>query len=112
MPERGEDCPEKEARARPDKRTDPQYKQAIGDLEPTPSNRKRQKIERELRNRVRVQLGLSPYEPTADPLRRAIELGISPGYDLPRPNGQRRRRHLDQKAGTMTSRLMLLSWNC
>src|SRR5262249_34887550 len=83
------------------KRADDQYKKAIEELGPAPSDRKRQKVERELRNRIRVQLGLSPYEATVDPRKRAVELGISPDYDLPKPNGHRRRQHVDSKLQTL-----------
>ncbi len=60
-----------------------------------------QKAERELRNRVRSQLGLPLYEPTLDPKKRAVELGITSDYDLPLPNGNAARRHNDLKLQTL-----------
>jgi hypothetical protein len=38
-------------------------------------NRQRNKVDRDLKNRVRTQLGLSPFEPTWDSKKRAGELG-------------------------------------
>ena len=82
-------------------RTDAEYKKALAELGPTPSERKRQKVERELRNRIRIQLGLESYDPTSDPKKRATELGISTEYDLPRPSGPNRRRHTDYNIQTL-----------
>jgi len=58
-------------------------------------------VERELRNRVRTQLGLEPYDPTSDPKRRAAELGISTEYDLPKPNESNRRRRVGSNIQTL-----------
>lgn len=81
--------------------TDEKYKKAIDELGPASSERKRQKADRELRSRVRAQLGLAPYDPTTDPKRRAVEAGISTDYDLPKSNGQNRRRHTDNNIQTL-----------
>ena len=77
------------------KGADERYKKALEAIGPTPSDRQRQKIERELRNRVRVQIGLPAYEPTDDPKKHAVEVGIRPDYDLPKSDGTNRRRHTD-----------------
>jgi len=83
------------------KRTDELYKEKLAELGPNPSDRQIQKAERELRNRVRSQLGLPLYEPTLDPKKRAVELGITSDYDLPLPNGNAARRHNDLKLQTL-----------
>src|ERR1017187_5750058 len=44
--------------------TDELYKEKLAEFGPNPSDRQTQKADRELRNRVRVQLGLTPYDPT------------------------------------------------
>lgn len=77
------------------------YRQALAELGPAPSARQRQKIDRELRNRLRVQLGLSPFQPTWDPQRRAKEIGLNPDYDLPKSNGHLARRHADLNLQTL-----------
>lgn len=82
-------------------RTDTEYKKALAELGPAPSERKRQKVERDLRNRVRIQLGLEPYDPASDPKKRAAELGISTEYDLLRPNGANRRRRVGSNVQTL-----------
>jgi very-short-patch-repair endonuclease len=89
-----------EARRRAAK-DDAEYKKALAELGPAPSERKRQKLERELRNRVRTQLGLEPYDPASDPKKRAAELGISTEYDLPKPNGSNRRRRFGYNIQTL-----------
>jgi Protein of unknown function (DUF4011) len=48
------------------KREDEEYLAAIRELPPNASDRKKQKIERELRNRVRVSIGLAPYAPVTE----------------------------------------------
>jgi very-short-patch-repair endonuclease len=82
-------------------RTDEVYKSKFCELGPTPSERQLQKLERELRNRVRVQIGLEPYEPTLDPKKRAVEVGIRPEYDLPKPPNNVTRRHNELKLQTL-----------
>lgn len=77
------------------RRTDEVYNSKLSEIGPNPSERQLQKAERELRNRVRVQLGLEVYEPTFDPKKRAVEVGISPDYDLPKEASGR--RHNDRK---------------
>jgi hypothetical protein len=54
---------------------DEAYKQALAELGPNASDRQRNKVDRDLKNRVRTQLGLSPFEPTWDSKKRAGELG-------------------------------------
>jgi very-short-patch-repair endonuclease/KaiC/GvpD/RAD55 family RecA-like ATPase len=76
---------------------DQAYKEALNELGPNPSPRQKQKVERELRNRVRSKLGLPPFQPTWDPAQRAKELGINPDYELPVLNGQTARRYNDSK---------------
>jgi hypothetical protein len=56
------------------RRTDELYKEKLAEFGPNPSDRQTQKADRELRNRVRIQLGLAPYDPTLDPKKRAAEL--------------------------------------
>jgi hypothetical protein len=48
-----------------------------------------------------VQLGLTPYDPTIDPKKRAEELGIPSDYDLPVPTEKIARRHNDSKIQTL-----------
>jgi very-short-patch-repair endonuclease len=96
-----EDLPLFHEALRKAKRTDDLYRKCVEELGPVPSDRKRQRVERELRNRVRSQLGLATYEVSSDPKKRAIELGIIPDYDLPKTNGQNRRKHIDQNVQTL-----------
>jgi very-short-patch-repair endonuclease len=65
------------------KSEDSAYKKALSELGPNASARQKQRIEREVRNRVRAKLGLPAFQPTWDPVKRAIELGLNPEYDLP-----------------------------
>lgn len=81
------------------RRTEEAYKSKLSELGPHPSERQLQKAERELRNRVRVQLGLEAYEPTFDPRKRAVAIGITPDYDLPKQATAR--RHNDRKLQTL-----------
>lgn len=83
------------------KTEDQVYKDALAEIGPSPSPRQIQKIERELRNRVRVTLGMSPFQPTWEPAKRAREVGINPDYDLPAMNGEMARRHNDSKIQTL-----------
>jgi very-short-patch-repair endonuclease len=83
------------------RRTDEQYKEKLAELGPNPSDRQMQKADRELRNRVRVQIGLTPYDPAIDPKKRAEELGIPSDYDLPVPTEKIARRHNDSKIQTL-----------
>jgi very-short-patch-repair endonuclease len=83
------------------KRTDELYKEELAELGPSPSDRQIQKVERELRNRIRAQLGLPLYEPTLDPKKRAAELSIPSDYDLPLPTGNTARRHNDLNIQTL-----------
>ena len=96
-----EDLPLFQDAFRKAKKTDETFRKALDELGPSPSDRKKQKVERELRNRIRAQLGLAPFEPSADPKKRAIELEIDPSYDLPKSNGQNRRKHIDQNIQTL-----------
>ncbi|MFB3814040.1 MAG: DUF4011 domain-containing protein [Terriglobales bacterium] len=83
------------------KTEDQAYKDALNDLGPNASPRQKQKIERELRNRIRSKLGLAPFQPTWDPVKRAKELGINPDYELPVLNDQTARRYGDSKIQTL-----------
>src|SRR5579884_1336260 len=80
-----------------EKREEQEYKEAVNELGLNPSPRQKQKVERELRNRIRSKLGLPPFQPTWDPAQRAKELGINPDYELPALNGQTARRYHDSK---------------
>lgn len=83
------------------KSDDQVYKEALGQLGPNASLRQKQKIERELRNRVRAKLGLPAFQPTWDPAKRARELNFNPDYELPMFNGKAARRHSDSKIQTL-----------
>jgi hypothetical protein len=83
------------------RRTDELYRDRLLEFGPNPSARQMQKAERELRNRVRTQLGLTPYEPTLDPKKRAGELGIPFDYDLPVLTERISQRHNDSKIRTL-----------
>jgi very-short-patch-repair endonuclease len=83
------------------KRTDETYKKASADVGPNPSERAKQKVEREIRNRIRTDMGLESFEPATDPKKRAGELGIECDYDLPHPERTIRRRHNDPKIQTL-----------
>ena len=83
------------------KRENEDYCKAVAELRPNASDRQRQKIERELRNWVRVRLGLQPYEPVTDAKKRAVELGIATDYDLPTNAGQSTRRYHNLRIQTL-----------
>ncbi len=73
---------------------DQSYKESLSQLGPSASTRQKQKVERDLRNRVRTDLGLAPFQPTWDPQKRAMELGLNPDCELSvqgerRPNGSK-----------------------
>ena len=63
------------------------YKEELSQLGPNASERQKQRIERGLRNRVRAKLGISAFQPTWDPAKRARELRLNPDYELP-PMGE------------------------
>ena len=84
--------------------TDEKYKSGLAELGPNASDRQRNKVERELRNRVRTQLALAPFEPTWDAKKRAAELEIPSDYDLATPNGRNARRHTDSNLQTLLFR--------
>ena len=83
------------------KSEDPAYKAAVAELGPNPSVRQRNKVERAFRDRVRSILGLSEFQPTWEPVKRARELGLSPDYELPLFNGKTARRYNDSKIQTL-----------
>ncbi len=66
---------------------DTAYKEELSQLGPNASARQIQRIERGLRNRVRAKLGISAFQPTWDPAKRARELGLNPDPELP-PMGE------------------------
>jgi very-short-patch-repair endonuclease len=94
---RDEDTPMFMSLLRRAKAEDQAYKEALNELGPNPSTRQKQKIERELRNRVREKFGLAAFHPTWEPSRRAKEMCLNPDYELPAPDGQTPRRHKDSK---------------
>src|SRR5947209_12217326 len=83
------------------KRSDETYREALTKLAANASERQKKKLERQLRDRVRLELGLAPFSPTTDPQRRAKEVGINPDYDLPHNDGQRARHFHDLKIQTL-----------
>jgi very-short-patch-repair endonuclease len=83
------------------KSEDRAYREALSELGPNPSARQKQRLEREIRNRVRAKLGLAAFQPTWDPVKRARELGLNPDYELPAFNGQAARRYGDSKIQTL-----------
>jgi len=64
------------------------------------SSRQLERIERELRDRLRRELGLPPVREQKI-TERAKELGIDPGYDLPEPVSDLPRKHADTKIQTL-----------
>lgn len=83
---------------------DENYNTALTELGPNASDRQLGKVERELRNRVRVQLGLAPFEPTWDAKKHAAELGIPSDYELQIHDGRTARRHIDSNIQTLLFR--------
>ncbi len=94
-------APDFEAALRKAKRTDEEYQGGLTKLGPNPSERQRRKLERQLRDRLRLELGLQPFTPTLDPQARAREVGINPAFDLPRNNGQTDRHFRDLDIQTL-----------
>jgi very-short-patch-repair endonuclease len=82
-------------------RQDPKHREAVAQLGPSPSDRQKRKLDRQLRDRVRQDLGMPEFEPNIEPRKRALELGISPEYDLPAHNGQTSRHFNDLKIQTL-----------
>ncbi len=96
-----EDRPEFQAALQQAKREDQEYRDALALLGPGASDRQKRRIERELRDKLRPQLELPPFEPTKDARKRAAEVGISIDYDLPRYQGQSDRHFTDLKMQTL-----------
>lgn len=80
---------------------DQAYKEALSEVGTNPSPRQLQKVDRELRNRIRAALGLAAFQPSWEPSKRAKEVGLDPEYALPALNGQTARRHNDSKIQTL-----------
>jgi very-short-patch-repair endonuclease len=83
------------------KTEDQAYREAMAELGPNPSARQKQRIERDIRNRVRAKLGWRAFEPTWDAGKRAIELGLNPDFELPALNDQASRLYNDSKIQTL-----------
>jgi very-short-patch-repair endonuclease len=83
------------------KSEDRAYTEALSELGPNASTRQKQRLEREIRNRVRAKLGLPAFQPTWDPVKRARELGLNPDYELPEFNEEVARRYGDSKIQTL-----------
>jgi very-short-patch-repair endonuclease len=85
------------------KTSDTGYLEQLEKLGKRPSRRQLAGLERGLRDRVRLSLGLPPrLKPSvAD---RARELGFDPNYDLPRDSGHRSRPHGDSRIQTLLYR--------
>jgi len=94
-------APDFEAALRKAKRTDEEYQQALIKLGPSPSERQKKKLERQLRDRVRLELGMQPFTPVLDPQAVAREIGIDPRYDLPNNTGQSSRHFRDLNIQTL-----------
>lgn len=92
-----ENSPQFKDRVRTAESEDQAYQQAVAELGPNASPRQINKIKRELRNRIRTELGWDPFQPTWDPARRARECGLRPEYELPEMNGQTARRYTDSR---------------
>ena len=98
---RDEDTPFFASSLRRAKAEDRAYRETLAELGPNASARQKQKVDRELRNRVRAKLGLPTFQPTWDAVKRARELGVNPDYELAMPNGQTARRYGDSKIETL-----------
>lgn len=88
------------------KTSDTIYLEQLEKLGKRPSRRQLINLERGLRDRVRISLGLpTQLKPTvAD---RARELGFDPTYDLPGESGDRSRPHGDSRIQTLLYREMM-----
>jgi very-short-patch-repair endonuclease len=85
------------------KATDTVYLEQLERLGKRPSRRQLSNIERGLRDRVRVALGLNPrVKPSVSD--RARELGFDPNYDLPPDSEHRSRAHSDSNIQTLLYR--------
>jgi very-short-patch-repair endonuclease len=81
------------------KKNDEEQRTRLAELGPAPSERQLQRVDRELRNRLRQSLGWKSFSPTVDPKARALEVGVNPDYELPRI--QARKSHTDSKIQTL-----------
>jgi very-short-patch-repair endonuclease len=85
------------------KTDDTVYLEQLEKLGKRPSRRQLSNMERALRDRVRVSLGLDPrVKPSV--AERARELGIDPNYDLPKDSEPRSPAHSDSKIQTLLYR--------
>jgi very-short-patch-repair endonuclease len=85
------------------KTSDTIYLEQLEKLGKRPSRRQLATLERGLRDRVRLSLGLPPrLKPSV--VDRARELGFDPNYDLPRDSGHRTRAHGDSRIQTLLYR--------
>ena len=85
------------------KTTDAVYLDQLEKLGKRPSRRQISNLERGLRDRVRLSLGLNPrVKPSV--AERARELGINPSYDLPREMGSRLSGHSESRIQTLLYR--------
>ncbi|MCY4379394.1 MAG: DUF4011 domain-containing protein [Candidatus Dadabacteria bacterium] len=81
---------------------DPDYIKTIEEIDPSDEDAfaKEQNAERELRDRIRTELGMSPRRTHAQPLAdHALRHGISPHYDLPSEKGKK--EHTDDLIQTL-----------
>jgi very-short-patch-repair endonuclease len=85
------------------KASDTVYVEQLEKLGKRPSRRQLANVERGLRDRVRLSLGLPPrLKPSVTD--RARELGFDPNYDLPRDSEHRSRAHGDSRIQTLLYR--------
>ena len=86
------------------RQSDQTYIEAKARLGIRPPKRLIQKIDRELRDRVRTSLGMSPRNPQLTVSQLAKELRINPDYNLQQPSENLERRHVDSKIQTLLYR--------
>jgi very-short-patch-repair endonuclease len=85
------------------KTSDTLYAEQLEKLGKRPSRRQLANVERGLRDRVRLSLGLPPrLKPSVTD--RARELGFDPNYDLPQDSGHRSRARGDSRIQTLLYR--------
>lgn len=93
--------PEFEAALTEAKIDDAEYLQAVKDLGPRPRKSQRFKVERDLRDRLRTRIGMSPWTPTRSVVDQARTLGLNPSYDLPFDVENLSERHTDNCIQTL-----------
>ncbi len=96
-----EQTPEFEAAVRSAKLSDEEFLSAIKALGARPRKSQLGKVERDLRNRLRLRLNMPPWTPPRNVVDQARALGLNPSYELPLDGTSLSARHTDNSVQTL-----------